>query len=80
MRKFDNMGSERLTDVVDAYEHALLGRYPRARYVVGKDAKYLWLLLQWMPEWMSDWMLFKFDPNQPLPAALAAKKKAVSVA
>ncbi len=31
---------------MDAYEHALLGRYPRARYVVGMDAKYIFGLLQ----------------------------------
>ena len=39
------------------------------------DAKYLWLVLQWMPEWLSDWLLFNFDPNQPLPAAQAKKEQ-----
>ncbi len=71
---YDKIGSYgQVPEVVDAYVHALLGRYPRARYVVGKDAKYLWLVLQWVPEWLSDWLLFKFDPNQPLPAALLKK-------
>ena len=55
-----------LMDVVHAYEHALLARYPRARYLVGKDAVYK---ARWaaMPEWYSDWKLDSKD--QPVPAA-----------
>jgi len=70
---FEKMSSSRVEDVVDAYHHALLGLFPRARYVVGKDAKFIWLPLQWMPEWLGDYLLTKFDPNQPLPAALKKK-------
>ena len=51
------MISERLDDVVDAYKHALLSRYPRARYVVGKDTKYFVIPVQWLPEWLGDWIL-----------------------
>jgi len=61
--------SERLTDVVDAYEHALLGRFPRARYVVGTDSKYLWLPLQWLPEWLGDFILDKLI-SAPISAVL----------
>jgi retinol dehydrogenase-16 len=73
LKKFDDVGSERVSDVVDAYHHALLGRFPRARYMPGKDAKFLWMPLQWMPEWLGDFIMFKFDPKQPLPAALRKK-------
>jgi len=59
-----------IDDVVDAYEHALFGRYPRARYVVGRDAKFIYLPLQWLPEWLGDWILRKFDAKCPLPASL----------
>ena len=55
-----------LSDVVQAYEHALLARYPRARYLVGQDAVYK---ARWaaMPEWYSDWKLD--SKGKPVPAA-----------
>ena len=53
----DTFVSERVDDVVDAYEHALLAKYPRARYVVGKDAKLLLLVIQQLPEFLSDWII-----------------------
>jgi len=62
--------SERLDDVVDAYEHALLGRYPRARYVVGKDAQFLWIPLSNMPACVGDYVMAYLQPKRPLPAAL----------
>jgi hypothetical protein len=74
---FDNLdrtGSTRSGDVVDAYVHALLGSFPRARYVVGMDAKFIFSPLIALPEWLSDWLLFKSQPNQPLPAALLRRK------
>jgi retinol dehydrogenase-16 len=73
IENFNKVSSSRITDVVDAYHHALLGRFPRARYVVGYDAKFLWLPVQWLPEWMGDLILSKLDPKQPLPAALKKK-------
>ena len=42
--------------VIDAYTHALLGKYPRIRYTVGLDAN-LYLFLAKLPDWLSD-MLF----------------------
>ena len=73
--KFEELCSNRLTDVIDAYEHALLGRFPRARYVVGFDANYLWWPLQMLPEWLGDYLLSKAVPGQPLPAAVEARNK-----
>jgi len=75
LAKFEDVSSPRVDDVVDAYQHALLGTYPRARYLVGFDAKFIWMPLQWMPEWLGDWLLTKFDPNQPLPAAALKKEQ-----
>ena len=63
-------GSYRLSLVVDAYEHALLGRYPRARYLVGNDARYLLAPIQTLPEWLGDWILRKLESGRPLPAAV----------
>ena len=56
--------------VVDAYEHVLLGRFPRARYLVGFDAQYLVTILRSLPEWLADWLLDMTTFNRPLPAAL----------
>jgi retinol dehydrogenase-16 len=69
-------GNTRPDDVVDAYVHALLGRYTRARYVVGADAQYFWVpALTLLPEWAIDRVLGHFfDCKQP-PAALAEAKK-----
>jgi len=38
-----------LSQVIQAYEHAILSRYPRNRYIVGWDAKFLYLPLSWLP-------------------------------
>lgn len=57
------MISSQLSSVVNAYEHALFGIFPRARYTVGKDLKYLFLPLQWLPEWLGDLMWIKLMPE-----------------
>ena len=64
--------SEDITPVVDAYTHALTAVFPRARYVVGKDAKYLWLTLQALPEFLGDFfieLLATMNGVKPIPAA-----------
>ena len=50
-------GSERLDRVVDVYEHALSARFPRARYVVGWDAKLFFEPLWHLPDCVSDFLL-----------------------
>jgi hypothetical protein len=40
-------------NVVDAFEHALLSRYPKPRYAVGIDVT-LFIIIQWLPEWLGD--------------------------
>ncbi len=44
------------TPVVDAYEHALLARYPAPRYTCG-DRVSLFRFLSVAPEWLSDAVL-----------------------
>ena len=66
----DKLGSDRISDVIDVYEHALCSRFPRARYVVGKDAKFIFLPLQAMPEWLGDWIQETVFRDKPVPAAL----------
>ena len=56
------VSSDNMDDVMEVYEHALLSQWPRARYVVGNDAKYMWLPLQWLPEWISDHVLQMGNP------------------
>ena len=49
----------RVEDVVDAYEQGLLGRFPRARYPVGKDCYAFFLPVEKLPEWLADWLIKK---------------------
>ncbi len=58
-----------LNPVVDAYIHAAIGKYPRARYLIGIDAKYIAVPLQCLPEWLGDWILLHVLTNRPKPLA-----------
>ncbi|XP_060085169.1 17-beta-hydroxysteroid dehydrogenase type 6-like [Ylistrum balloti] len=60
--------SNRLYQVVDAYEHALTSKYPEARYIVGKDSNTFIRLLHFAPEWFAAKVLGTL--NWPLPKAL----------
>ena len=53
--------------VVDAYEQGLLGRFPRARYLIGKDCFTFFLPVQYLPEWLGDWLIRKLF-NLPGPS------------
>ena len=64
------LSSGHTNDVVNAYEHALCAMFPRARYVVGFDANYIWLPLQPLPEWLGDWLLDRMAWDKPIPAVL----------
>ena len=43
-------------NVVKAVEHAMLSRKPKARYLVGRDAR-IWLLLNILPDGWRDWLI-----------------------
>jgi hypothetical protein len=60
--------------VTDAYQHALFGRFPRARYAVGPDSHLIWLPLSYLPEWIGDFLLGFIDLLIPLPAAMKKPK------
>jgi NAD(P)-dependent dehydrogenase (short-subunit alcohol dehydrogenase family) len=45
--------------VAKAVEHALTAKRPKARYVIGKDAKYLSLLGPLLPDRLVDWIIMK---------------------
>jgi len=64
------MGSDRVFEVADAYQHALLGKYPRTRYVVGMDAEFFWIPLSYLPEWLADFLLRLLEFKHPKPACL----------
>lgn len=63
------MTSKGITDVVDAYEEALLGRFPRTRYPVGKDCYTFFMPLILFPEWLGDWLLTVVE-TAPKPVAV----------
>ena len=43
--------------VVDAYIHGLYAKHPRARYVCGWDAKYIFIPMSFMPSTWQDFLL-----------------------
>jgi NAD(P)-dependent dehydrogenase (short-subunit alcohol dehydrogenase family) len=69
-KRCHELAYDRVADVVDAYEHALLGRYPRARYVVGILYQLVFLPLLALPEWLTDWILDVVGVQLPIPAVL----------
>ncbi|XP_045168940.2 17-beta-hydroxysteroid dehydrogenase type 6-like [Mercenaria mercenaria] len=50
-------GSSKLHQVVDAYCHAITAKFPKKRYQVGNDAKYVYRLLWNLPECISDFYI-----------------------
>ncbi|XP_059166193.1 17-beta-hydroxysteroid dehydrogenase type 6-like [Physella acuta] len=51
--------------VVDAYIHAITSKYPRCRYLVGFDAKFIFVPLYLLPEKIMDWIM-KFQEKRLL--------------
>ena len=68
--------SDRLYEVVNAYEHALLGMFPRARYAVGWDAKSLLFISNLMPEWYTDFMI-RINAGEVIPQSVQDKRHKV---
>ncbi|XP_050412347.1 retinol dehydrogenase 7 [Patella vulgata] len=63
INKLPETSSNKLFKVIDAYEHAITARYPKPRYIVGKDAKYFVRLLWTIPEWVSDFVICLNSPR-----------------
>ncbi|XP_015776114.1 PREDICTED: retinol dehydrogenase 3-like isoform X1 [Acropora digitifera] len=53
----DTCASPHLCKVVDAIVHALASQNPKSRYVVGWDAKLLWIWISWLPAPVGDALL-----------------------
>ena len=69
-KTLESFASDRISDVIEAYEHAILGSFPRARYVVGVDSIVV-LTVAALPEWLGDWVLKLSQQRHgevPLPA------------
>uniref|UniRef100_A0A0B7BC98 Uncharacterized protein n=1 Tax=Arion vulgaris TaxID=1028688 RepID=A0A0B7BC98_9EUPU len=47
--------------VTDAFIGAITSIYPRPRYVVGYDAKFVYVPLSFLPEWIGDWVIIAYD-------------------
>ncbi|XP_059139689.1 retinol dehydrogenase 7-like isoform X2 [Physella acuta] len=43
--------------VIDAYVHGLTSRFPRTRYVVGVDSRFILIPLSYLPTCFTDWLL-----------------------
>ncbi|XP_005108515.1 retinol dehydrogenase 7-like isoform X3 [Aplysia californica] len=46
-----------IDQVVDAYVHAITSKFPRTRYVVGNDARFIYIPLSLVPDWCGDWIV-----------------------
>jgi len=53
----DTCASPHLYKVVDSIVHALASRYPQTRYVIGWDAKLLWIWVSRLPAGVGDTLL-----------------------
>ena len=68
------IASNKPEDVVKAYCHALFARFPRTRYLVGRDAKVLYLT-KYVPTYIMD-RLFHVPGLRAVPECLTQKEKA----
>ncbi|PIK52849.1 putative retinol dehydrogenase 7 isoform X2 [Apostichopus japonicus] len=59
-KTLDILLSSRIHLVTDAYEHALISRYPKKRYAVGWDARLIWVPLSYTPSWVTDLIIPNF--------------------
>uniref|UniRef100_A0A1I7TRF7 Retinol dehydrogenase n=1 Tax=Caenorhabditis tropicalis TaxID=1561998 RepID=A0A1I7TRF7_9PELO len=59
-----------LNPVIDAYEHALLGRFPKTRYWVGWDTILFYIPLATLPTFAQDWFISFQRRNRPVPASM----------
>ena len=46
-----------IDQVIRAFAHAITAKFPKTRYVVGLDAKLLYVPLSFLPDWLSDYVM-----------------------
>ena len=70
----DTCASPHLYKVVDSIVHALTSRYPQSHYVVGWDAKLLWIWVSRLPAGIGDALLNllgeKAEPTKRAPTSM----------
>ncbi|CCD70892.1 dietary restriction down regulated [Caenorhabditis elegans] len=59
-----------LNPVIDAYDHALLGKYPKTRYWVGWDTILFYIPLATLPTFAQDWFISFQRCSRPVPASM----------
>ncbi len=52
----ESIAARDLTPVITAYQHALFGRYPQSRYVIGTDG-WGFVITAAQPTWYQDWLI-----------------------
>ncbi|XP_053374121.1 retinol dehydrogenase 7-like [Mercenaria mercenaria] len=57
IHRLEETGSTNIHIVVDAYIHAITAKFPKKRYLVGNDAKYVYWFLSVLPECISDFYI-----------------------
>ncbi|CAJ0938319.1 unnamed protein product, partial [Mesorhabditis belari] len=62
--------SDDLNAVVDAYEHALLSRFPKSRYWVGLDTIFFYIPLATLPTFLQDWVITFQRKGSPIPLSM----------
>lgn len=71
----DNIASNRLDYVTDAYYHAITAKYPRLRYYIGWDALFYYIPASNLPTGLQDWVIgLRHQLCDVLPAALRKEK------
>ncbi|CAD5223598.1 unnamed protein product [Bursaphelenchus okinawaensis] len=76
MSGVDLVANPNLTEVINAYMHAILSTRPKTRYVCGLDARLLFLPLSFLPSAVQDFIL-AFLPRLQLAPALVPKATTV---
>ncbi|KAL3072110.1 hypothetical protein niasHS_016285 [Heterodera schachtii] len=75
---FQELASDRLDHVVDAYFHAVTARFPRCRYRVGWDAILLYIPYSFLPTGLADFVFHTLTQQlseHVLPAVLEKKQQ-----
>ncbi|XP_045168721.2 17-beta-hydroxysteroid dehydrogenase type 6-like [Mercenaria mercenaria] len=58
----EKVASSKVNEVVEAYIDAIISQFPKSRYLVGFDAKFIFRPLSMLPEWISDRVIIKMLP------------------
>lgn len=71
----DTCASPHIYKVVDSIVHALASQYPKSRYVIGWDAKLLWIWISRLPASVGDALLTMLGEKAEPSTAVASLKQ-----